>query len=94
MIARVDKFISEAKPWELAKSEEQRETLGAVLYRSAETLRWLAVMLYPSMPESAVNIWRQLGLEGDPQTLDPNQLRWGGLRAGERVGEVAPLFPE
>ncbi len=93
MIARVDKLISEAKPWELAREEEQRETLGAVLYRSAETLRWLAVLLYPSMPESARAVWKQLGLGGDPQELDPAGLIWGGLRAGERVGEVAPLFP-
>jgi methionyl-tRNA synthetase len=93
MIARVDKFISEAKPWELAKSVEQRETLGAVLYRSAETLRWLAVLLYPVMPESATAIWGQLGLEGDPGSLDPNELKWGGMSAGARVGEVAPLFP-
>jgi methionyl-tRNA synthetase len=93
MIARVDKFISEAKPWELARSEEQRETLGAVLYRSAETLRWLAVMLYPVMPESSAAVWRQLGLEGDPKTLDPTELKWGGLKAGARAGEVAPLFP-
>src|SRR6201986_1385827 len=50
MIARVDKFISDAKPWELAKSEEQRETLGAVLFRAAETIRWLAVLLHPVMP--------------------------------------------
>ncbi|HEX8338661.1 MAG TPA: methionine--tRNA ligase, partial [Pyrinomonadaceae bacterium] len=93
MTARVDKFISEAKPWELARDEEQRETLGAVLYRSAETLRWLAVLLYPVMPESARAVWKQLGLEGDPQDVDPAGLTWGGLRAGERVGEVAALFP-
>jgi methionyl-tRNA synthetase len=93
MNARVDKFISEAKPWELARDEEQRETLGAVLYRSAETLRWLAVLLYPVMPESARAVWKQLGLDGDPQDVDPAGLTWGGLRAGERVGEVAPLFP-
>jgi methionyl-tRNA synthetase len=93
MIARVDKFISDAKPWELARDGEQRETLGAVLYRSAETLRWLAVLLYPVMPESARAVWKQLGLGGDPQELDPAGLTWGGLRAGERVGEVAPLFP-
>ena len=93
MLARVDKFISEAKPWELARDEEQRETLGAVLYRSAETLRWLAVLLYPVMPESSGGIWKQLGLTGDPRELDPAGLSWGGLRAGDRVGEVAPLFP-
>jgi methionyl-tRNA synthetase len=93
MIARLDKFISDAKPWELARDEEQRETLGAVLYRSAETLRWLAVLLYPSMPESSRAVWKQLGLEGDPQEFDPAGLSWGGLQAGERVGEVAALFP-
>lgn len=93
MIARVDKLISEAKPWELARDVEQRETLGAVLYRSAETLRWLAVLLYPVMPESARAVWKQLGLGGDPQEFDPAGLTWGGLRAGERVGKVAPLFP-
>jgi methionyl-tRNA synthetase len=93
MIARVDKFISEAKPWELARNEEQRETLGAVLYRSAETIRWLAVLLSPVMPESARAVWRQLGLAGDPQRMNPTELEWGGLRAGERIGEVAPLFP-
>jgi methionyl-tRNA synthetase len=93
MIARVDKFISEAKPWELARSDEQRETLGAVLYRAAETIRWLAVLLYPVMPESSRAMWRQLGLEGDPQQFDPTELKWGGLRSGEHIGEVAPLFP-
>lgn len=93
MIARVDKFISDAKPWELARDEEQRETLGAVLYRAAETLRWLAVLLYPAMPESARAVWRQLGLEGDPENVDPAGLSWGGLRAGVRAGAVAPLFP-
>jgi methionyl-tRNA synthetase len=93
MIARVDKFISDAKPWELARDEAQRETLGAVLYRAAETLRWLAVLLSPVMPESARSVWRQLGQEGAPESVDPAELKWGGLAAGTRIGEVAPLFP-
>ncbi|MBV9926883.1 MAG: methionine--tRNA ligase [Acidobacteria bacterium] len=93
MIARVDKFISDAKPWELAKSEEQRETLGAVLYRAAEAVRWLAVLLYPVMPESSNAIRVQLGLAGEALVSDPAELKWGGLRPGEQVGEVAPLFP-
>src|ERR1051326_913557 len=82
MIARADKFISDAKPWELARNEEQRETLSAVLYRAAETIRWLAALLYPVMPESSRAIWTQLGLTGDPQEFDPPELNWGGLRAG------------
>jgi methionyl-tRNA synthetase len=93
MIARADKFISGAKPWELAKSEEQRETLGAVLYRSAEIIRWLTVLLYPVMPEAARAIWQQLGQTGDPEKLDPAKLIWGGLEKGTKVGAVTPVFP-
>jgi len=36
VVARVDKMISDAKPWELAKDENQKQTLSAVLYRAAE----------------------------------------------------------
>ncbi|HEX5708300.1 MAG TPA: methionine--tRNA ligase [Pyrinomonadaceae bacterium] len=92
-IARTDKFLSDAKPWELARSEEQRETLGVVLFRAAETLRWLVVMLYPVMPESAEKIWSQLGQTEDLRHTDPASLAWGGLKEGTRIGEVTAVFP-
>lgn len=93
IVARVDKMISDAKPWELAKNEEQRQTLNAILYRAAETLRWLSVMLYPVMPEATQKIFQQLGIEYDAGRLDPAQLEWGTLKAGTRIGEVTPIFP-
>ncbi len=93
IVARVDKMISDAKPWELAKNEEQRETLNAVLYRAAESLRWLCVLLFPVMPESARGIFQQLGLTDDPENIDPGRLVWGELKEGTRIGEIKPLFP-
>jgi methionyl-tRNA synthetase len=93
IIARADKMISDAKPWELAKDETQRQTLHAVLYRAAETLRWLAVLLHPAMPEATRAIWQQLGQTGDIAKFDPAELQWGGMQAGTRIGEVAPVFP-
>ncbi|HLL16072.1 MAG TPA: methionine--tRNA ligase [Pyrinomonadaceae bacterium] len=93
VIARTDKMISDAKPWELAKDETQRQTLNAVLYRAAETLRWLAVMLYPVMPDAARAIWTQLGQQDDILKHDPAELRWGGIQAGTQIGVVAPVFP-
>lgn len=99
IVARVDKMISDAKPWDLAKDENQRETLNAILYRAAESLRWLCVLLYPVMPESAQGIYTQLGLgsAGNSKNLlsaiDPAELKWGGLQEGTRIGEVKPLFP-
>jgi methionyl-tRNA synthetase len=93
IIARVDKMLSDAKPWELVKDEGQRETLNAVLYRAAETLRWLSVLLYPVMPEAATKIYEQLGLTEKLESVDPTRLEWGTLQEGTRVGEVKALFP-
>jgi len=93
IVARTDKMISDAKPWELAKDAGQIQTLNAVLYRAAETLRWLAVMLYPVMPSAAREIYAGLGLKGDPAKNNPADLEWGDLRAGGSIGEVKPLFP-
>ena len=93
VVARVDKMISDAKPWDLAKDENQKQTLGAVLYRAAESLRWLCVLLYPVMPEASRSIWSQLGLTQSPASIDPGQLKWGDLVEGESIGEVKPIFP-
>jgi methionyl-tRNA synthetase len=93
VIARVDKLISDSKPWELIKDGKQAETLNAVLYRAAETLRWLCVLLSPVMPDAAGNIYGQLGLNGDAAALDPADLKWGELQPGTRIGEMSGVFP-
>jgi len=93
VVARLDKVITEAKPWDLAKDENQKQTLGAILYRAAETLRWLSVLLYPVMPTSTLEIWNQLGLSGSPGDVKATELRWAGLEEGAAIGEVKPIFP-
>lgn len=93
IVARADKMISDARPWDLAKDPNQQQTLNAVLYRAAETLRWLAVMLYPVMPTTSRAIYHQLGLEVEVAKIDPTELSWGELLEGTQTAEVKPLFP-
>lgn len=93
VIARVDKMITDAKPWDLAKDENQKQTLGVVLYRAAESLRWLSVLLFPVMPEASRAMWNQLGLEGSPAQTNPAELTWGELKEGAPIGDVQPIFP-
>jgi methionyl-tRNA synthetase len=93
IIARADKMISDAKPWDLAKDPKQRETLNAVLYRAAESLRWLCVLLYPVMPSATREINKQLGLADELASTRPAQLEWGDLKTGTQIGEVKALFP-
>jgi methionyl-tRNA synthetase len=69
-----------------------------VLYRAAETLRWLCVLLFPAMPNATTEIWSQLGLGSSADTstpgrIDPAKLEWGELSEGTTIGEVKPLFP-
>jgi methionyl-tRNA synthetase len=93
VVARVDKMITDAKPWDLAKDENQKQTLGAVLYRAAESLRWLSVLLHPVMPGANQAIWSQLGMQGSPSQVNPTELKWGQLEEGAAIGEVQPVFP-
>ncbi|HEX3281522.1 MAG TPA: methionine--tRNA ligase subunit beta, partial [Pyrinomonadaceae bacterium] len=93
IVARVDKMISDAKPWELAKDINQSQTLGAVLYRAAEAMRWLCIMLYPVMPAATQEIWRQLNMSEKLAELNPAELKWGELKEEAPIGDVKPIFP-
>ena len=93
VIARIDKMISDVKPWELIKDDKQAGTLNAVLYRATETLRWLSVLLYPVMPESSSKIYQQIGMPGDVSKVDPASLKWGGMPSGTQIGTTESIFP-
>jgi methionyl-tRNA synthetase len=92
-IKRVDGFISETKPWNLAKHTESRSALEHVLHTSAEALRQLAALLAPVFPDSSQAIWEQLGEAGKVNEIVPASLKWGEGVAGKRIGEIKPLFP-
>jgi methionyl-tRNA synthetase len=93
VIARIDKFLSDAKPWDLAKDENQRETINIVLYRAVETLRWLSVLLYPVLPDASAKIYHQIGLNEDIATINPASLKWGELKQGTKIGNIEGVFP-
>ena len=86
---RSNKYIDETMPWALAKDEAQKPRLGAVLYNLLESIRFLGVLLQPFMPETAEKIFAQLNTDcKDYASLSA----FGGLRAGDPVGEPVPLF--
>jgi methionyl-tRNA synthetase len=92
LISAVDKFIVQRAPWKLAReqNEASQHTLDETLYTAAEALRIATALLYPVLPESAPKIFAQLGISGECR-LD--QLQWGGLTAGHKVGTVSAVFP-
>ena len=89
---RVDKFISDAKPWDLAKSSDHRDALQLVLHTAIEALRHLTVLLAPVLPNASQEIWEALGQSGQINEIAPSTLAWG-QSAAKRIGEVKPVFP-
>jgi methionyl-tRNA synthetase len=50
-------------------------------------------LLAPVLPESAPKIWSQLGMPGDVLQSKLDQLAWGQLPAGQKIGQIAGVFP-
>jgi methionyl-tRNA synthetase len=90
---RVDKFISDTKPWDLAKDPAKRSELELVLHTAAESLRYFAVLLAPVLPNATQAIWQQLGESGEVNRVIPNSLKWGDA-AQKQIGEVTAIFPK
>ena len=89
MLRRANKYIDETTPWSLAKSEENRERLGTVMYNLLECIRIGGVLLTSLMPQTADSIFAQIG--SDKRCFCSIET-FGGLEAGKSVGEAAPLF--
>jgi methionyl-tRNA synthetase len=90
-IAVVDKFISDAKPWDIAKDETRRAELELVLSTAIEALRSATVLLAPVLPESTQAIWEQLGEQGNVADIAPSAL--APVAPGTRIGDIKPVFP-
>ena len=93
-IGRLNRYIVATAPWELAKRPEAAGRLDTVLYHLLEGLRWIAALLRPVMPRSALKMSEQLGLGAAlwEQPL-PQVLQWGRLTPGSRLQKGPPLFP-
>jgi methionyl-tRNA synthetase len=94
IVGRANEYLVETEPWKSARDPERREETATVLYTAAETLRILAVLISPIMPDAADRLWLQLGI---PEPLEgqrlPEAASWGGLRPGTVVTKGDPLFP-
>ncbi len=94
LVASVDKYIVENEPWALGEKqdEESRARLATVLYTCAEALRIVTALAHPVIPEATAKIWTQLGL-GEIKKYPLQDLRWGQLHLGTKLGKIEPVFP-
>ena len=85
---RSNKYIDETAPWTLAKDEANYPRLQTVLYNLLESIRFIAVMVSPFLPQTAEKIFAQINTD---ITCYPSLNEFGKLKEG-KVGTAAPLF--
>ncbi|HUK16353.1 MAG TPA: methionine--tRNA ligase [Bryobacteraceae bacterium] len=95
LISAVDKYIVECAPWKLARQSDEtsQRLLSETLYTAAEALRIVTALVAPVLPQSAPKIWAQLGIAEPLESVRYQTLAWGGLKPGQKIGDVAAVFP-
>src|SRR5580692_10513831 len=99
LVAETDGYLTASAPWKKPadRSDSDHAALQArVLANAAEAIRIITALVYPILPPSAAKVWQQLGLgsiEDAAKQAFLTDLAWGGLKAGTRFADPAPLFP-
>jgi len=87
-VRRLNRYVEETRPFDLAKDEAQAGRLDQVLASLAEGVRVVTLALVPFIPDAA---GRLLDALGEPErTL----AEFGSRGGGARVERIPPLFPK
>ncbi|EHL15266.1 methionine-tRNA ligase [Peptoanaerobacter stomatis] len=92
VIRRANKYVDETMPWKLAKDENSKEQLNAVLYDLAETLRIATIMISPILHYTASKIFAQLNTPEELRNYE-SALTYGLTKGGTKVQKGEILFP-
>jgi methionyl-tRNA synthetase len=68
VVGAANRYVDEQAPWALRKSDPAR--MAAVLYVLAETIRHLAILTQPVMPDSMGRMLDQLGVPADKRGFE------------------------
>ncbi len=88
LVRRLNRYVEETRPWELAREEADPERLDEVLYNLAEGLRVTTLMLAPYLPQTSERLLAALGEDSFALA------ELGSRGGGQAIERVPPLFPK
>jgi len=90
VVRRLNQYVEETAPWQLAKDDARVADLDRALYNLADGLTGVAIALAPYLPETAPRILEALRQSGD---LSWERIRTGTTESVEGIEPAQPLFP-
>lgn len=91
LVSRTNKYIDETSPWTLAK-EEKNEELESVMYHLVESLRRIAILIYPFMKDTSINMFNQLGITNESLKSWDSLSKYDGLNNIKVIEKGEPIF--
>jgi methionyl-tRNA synthetase len=93
LVKTSNKYIEDEAPWKLAKLQDPGDDikLKKVLFNILASMRIVAVLINPIMPEISLKMIKQLGLNDN--LFDISFLKWNDMPKDLKVGEIQVLFP-
>jgi methionyl-tRNA synthetase len=89
-VRRLNRYVEERAPWQLAKDESKAGELDQTLRSLAEGLRVVTVLLAPYIPETVDKLLRAL----DAEDLALEGAVFGARPGGTHVEKLPQLFPK
>ena len=93
LVSATNKYLVTNEPWKQDPGDARTKT---VLFTAAETLRKMAVLLMPFLPDTAERMLQGLGIDAMPTSIRLEEALASeviGVARQRRLGEVQPLFP-
>jgi methionyl-tRNA synthetase len=92
LVESANKYVETSKPWILSK-EGRIQELYSCMANLAQSLKIIALSIYPFIPETSEKIFEHLGLGRLSPILEPGWDRWDGIKGDVRVKQGKPIFP-
>ena len=83
-VRNVNKFLALTAPWKVVKTDLKRA--GRILFTAAESLRLIALLFSPIMPNRTKSVLNILNSKN-------KAVYWGGLEVNGKIKTHEPLFP-
>lgn len=90
IVSRTNKYIDETMPWVLFK-EGKTEELKSVMYNLYESIRKVAILFMPYIPESSEKIFNQLNVSEEDKAFD-SLISEKDLSGNKVIEKGIPLF--
>src|SRR5262249_53924273 len=90
VVGEANRYVDEQAPWALKKTDPAR--MATVLWVLAETVRYLAILVQPVMPESAGRLLDQLAIAAEARNFD-RLTEAHALKSGTPLPAPVGVFP-